>query len=62
MISLFVNEILPLQKKKQPPHNKREPRHAENNEHMQDSKDHSNSLPECWKSSWLKKHPHFLQR
>lgn len=47
MISLFVNEILPLQKKT-PPHNKREPRHAENNEHMQDSKDHSNSLLEIF--------------
>lgn len=46
------------------PHNnnKREPQQAENNEHMQDSKDPSNALPECSKSSWLKKHPNFLQR
>lgn len=67
MTSLFVNEILPPQKKKQQQqhshnNNKREPQQAENNEHMQDSKDHGNSLPECSKSSWLKKHPNFLQR
>lgn len=52
----------PSPTKKQPHNNKREPQQAENNEHMQDSKDHSNSLPECSKSSWLKKHPSFLQR
>lgn len=36
------------------------PQQAENNEHMQGSKDHSDSLPECPTSSWLKNHPNFL--
>lgn len=57
MIFLFVNEI-PLPNNNNN-NNKRKPQQAENNERMQDSKDHSNSLPECSKSSWLKKHPNF---